>query len=600
MKPSLPAINLTLKAAASAIVIAAAFFTTSCSKKTSIDTASPSDPSAKAAAVSQPAKSPEPEPFTAQLDEVQGAMIFYSLQHPKLISQGLNKLIAEIPEASYARVLLETYGAQYGYPEFSELAADASIGIYQPAQSLEQLKRGGQSPVIFMKVKEGGKIWNALVNQFGMRAQKRGEWTLFARSPSDDIFEAVANPDAVIARLSAPQAENVRMWAGLNGAMRDTYQSLISEIITKAIDKSAIPDTEKTAFNAYAGIILPELFASTHSARASLHFADTGLRINYGAQFKPDSPLGTFARYRSDATPVVGQYIANDSLLSASVRYVPKAAQDVFDYLTGLFLKVDYPPFSTPLAQFKKDYADYWKQMDGCGAMTIDMEMDLENLEAPKSKADTFVAYSGKFDRRSMSYMKASIDLAEKFINQISAIAAQSSDKKIPRITLSSESNAATIDGNTFDAMTLGVTGGEIEIPPQKTYYGAAGGNLITASSEATIQKRLPALLAQKTLPGNVTEANPLAPYDIMSMTLNGGALVDFVCKTSRIDLSDPDRQAAFASIKDTYKQTTPACVTIETRQAAITYKADIPYKFISASVKLGQYTYAAKRQDAK
>lgn len=579
MKSSLPAIAR--KAATCLIAIAAAFFTASCSKK------------------------PAPEPFTGKLDNVEGAMVFYSFQHPKRITQGIDKLIAEIPEAAYARILLETYGAPYGYPEFSELAADADIGVYLPAQSLEQLQSAQKvTPIFFMKLsREDGKIWNAFVNGFGMRVRRHGEWALFAHSPDDAVFDTVKNPDAVIARLSTPQAENVRMWAALDGEMGATYQKLAIKSIGDAIAKSTLPDAEKKAFNAYAGVIFPEIFANLHSAGASLHFADTGLRINYGAQFKPDSQLGTLARYHSDATPVIGQYIANDSLLSATIRYVPKGSETFFDYVADTFLKVDYPPFAAPFAQLRKDYAGYWDQPDGCGAMTIDMEMDFADLKAPKSKAETFVANSGAFDGRiTQRAMKATIGIAQQVITGFTNIAAQATDKKIPVITISAEDAAKNIAGHAFDAITVGVTGGDVVVPSQTTYYGVAGGNLISASSEAIIEKHLPSMLAKKTVSGNVAEANPLAPYDIASMTVNGGALVDLVCKTARVDLSDPDRQAVFAGIKERYKEAEPFRVTLEARQAAVTYKANIPYKFISASVKLAQYTYtyAPKGQKAK
>lgn len=565
------------KTIACILASAAVFFTAACSKKT------------------------EPEAFTAQLEDVEGAMFFYSMQHPKLISQGLNSLIAEIPEASYARVLLETYGGRFGYPEFTEIATGSNIGVILPAASLSQMKQGRTPPVVFIKLKEGGKIWNMFTMQLGMRAKKHGEWTMFA--PKDEAFATVTNPDAVIARLNVPQPENLRIWARLNGETVDIYKTLLDDVIAEALNKSALPEAEKTAFETYARVLIGEILTATHNGHASVHLANDGLRITCGVQFKPDTPIGTFLRYRSDAKPAVARYVANDSLLSASIRYTPKAGKELSDYITNRLLTVDYPPVSGPLAKLSKDYLDanYWEKMDGCGAMTMDMEMDLDNPKAPKSKADTFVAYSGKFDAQAMKQMQAGFEFAQQLVGHLLTVArSQNSASSVPRISLSTESNAATVEGSSFDAMVINISGAGMDMPSQKTYYGIPGGNLVTASSEEILKKRLPSLLAKKTLPENVGEANPLQPYDIMSMTVSGGAVVDLVCKTSKIDLSDADRQAAFASIKEMYKQTRPARCVVEARQADCTYKVDIPYKFVSASVKLGQYTYAAKRADAK
>lgn len=562
-----------LKTAACLIALAAAFLTTSCSRTAA------------------------PEPFTAQLENIDGAMLFYSLQHPKLISECIDNLINEIPEASYARIALETYGGQLGYPEFSEIAAGTNIGVVQPSVPPEQLRRGKLAPIVFMKVKEDGKIWNILANMLRMKTKKHGDWTMFAES--DAAFDTVKNPDAIIAKLSAPQAENIRIWARIDEENLDAYKALINKTISDAIGKSKLPAEEKNAFNSYAGLLVGEILDSTHNGHASLHLAKDSVRISYGLQFKPDTPIGTFLRYRSEAKPVVGKYIANDALLSATVRYVPQAGKELSDYMTGLLLKVDYKPFSEPLAKLKQDYANYWNQMDGCGAMTMNMNMDFTNPKAPKTEADTFAAYTGKYDRQTMQYMKNSVDLAQKFITQILAIAKQSGAKNTPQMSISTEADAAKIEGSTFDAMVINATSGETSMT-QKTYYGVIGGNLITASSEAAIQKRLPALLAKQPLTGNVADATPLQPYDILSMSLNGSALVDMVCKTAKIDLSDPDRQAAFDNIKSAYKKSAPAQVSVEARQADAAYKINIPYKFIAASIKLGQYTYSSAKTSGR
>ena len=564
-----------LRLLATAIALATAFLAASCSKT-----------SASA-----------PEAFTAQLENIDGVRMLYSLQHPKLIAQCLDKLIAEVPEASYGRILLENYGKQFGYPEFTEIAAGSNIGILQLMLPIKEYKQRPSMPIFFIKLKENGKIWNALVNQFGMSVRKHGEWAMFAQSAT--AIDSVPDPDAIIARLSAPQAENLRVFVSFYGEAAAAYKDFNNDMISTLIGRSTLPDAEKIAFAAYARILFGEIFDSLHSGYASLNLGDTGVSLVYGAQFKPDTPIGTFLRYRSDATPDIGlgRYLANDAILTTSYRYTPKAAKDLADHLINRIIKVDYPPFSEPLAKFHKDGAIYWEQDGGCGAMTNNMKIDMTNLQAPQTTSDTFSAHSGKFDQQSRQYIQSTIELVQKLATHMLTIVSQASAKKVPQISITSATDALTLEGISFDAMTMNITAAtkDITIPPQTTYFGIANGNLVTSSNEATLKKRLPALLAKKVQPDNVAAANPLQPYDLVSMSTNGSALADMVFDTAKIDMTDTDAQATLASIKELYKQSGPIRGTVEARQAALTFKADIPYKFISASVKLGRYVYSVK-----
>lgn len=569
---TLPAL---VKTTACILALASIFFTASCAKKTAA-----------------------PEPFTAQLEDIEGAMFFYSLQHPKLISQGIDKLIAEVPEASVARILLETYGAKFGYPEFTEIETGSNIGLFMPADLSNPLKQDKRNMVIFIKLKEGGKIWNNLVEQAGMIAKKHGDWTLLAQT--DEALAAVPNPDAVIAKLSAPQAEHLRTWTRLNGEVASHIKARLNDAIAEAIKKSKLPDAEKTAFTDYASILADELFDSLHSAHGRIHLGAKGVQLAYGAQFKPDTPLGTFFRYRTDTAPANAQYIANDALTSGVFRYTPEAAKDLADHITNQILKVDYPPFAKPLADLNTTYADRWNKAGGHGVLAMDIDMDIENPFSPKVEVEQFVVESGKFDQQSMQQINAGMELAQSIMNHCLAIATQSGARNMPGLDITAGGEPKTIEGVEFSSVTinLSVPGGPTQ--NQTTYYGITGGNMVTATSEKVITKRLPALLAKKPLAGNIAETVTLRPYELMGMTLNGAALVDLVCKTSKIDLTDADRKAMFESVKENYNRSAPLRIAVEARQADITYNVDIPYKFISASVKLGQYTHAIKRQDKK
>jgi len=542
-------------------------------------------------------KTPAPEPFTAQLDDIDGAMFFASLQHPKLIVQGLNKLTAEIPEASFLTMLLAARAGQFGYPEFTDIAPGANIGLYLPVQPLDELKHGTTPPILIIKLKENGKIWNLLVKQAGMSAKKIGDWTMFAQNDAD--FASVKNPAALTARLAAPQTENIRLWARLNGETAAAYETALNDTIAKTLAQSKLPAPEKTAFTAYARALLGELLTSTHSAHATLNLGDTGLRLSYGAQFKPDSPAGTALRYRSHATPTVAQYITNDTLYSGVVRMTPKAIEDYSNHLTDLILKVDYPPISEPLAKLKQDTAFMNKQMDGTYAATanLDMNLDFKNPRASKNHPDYFYVYSGKFDERSLPPLRNAFDIAKKFADQILAFAREKTGPDMPALAITNEPNALTIDGAKFDAFTLDVTNAKLDMPSLtvRYYYGIAGGNMILATKEETLKTRLPALLARKKLPNNVADANPLQPYEMMNFSINGAPLTDLVTKITKLDLTDTDNQSAIADIKDAYKQTTPVRTILTARQADATITIDIPYKFVAASVRLGRYVYSIK-----
>ena len=559
-------------------------------------------------------KTPAPEKFTdtAQLENIDGAMAFYSFQHPKLVVQSLDKLAAEIPEAAFLNALLSAQGARLGYPDFTEIAAGTNIGVYQPAMSLDELKlKRGQraflSQVFFIKLKENGKIWNMLTRQLHLQTRKQGDWTMFAFDTA--AFDAVKNPDALIARLSAPQTETLRAWFSLDGDMAAAYQTLLDDALSKALSAGTLPDAEKTAFAAYAKILIGEFFASAQSARASLTLGDTSLQITGGIQNKPDSPLGIFARYRSDATPDTARYIANDAILTGVIRITPKAQRDLAEHFADQLLTVDYPPVSEPIAKLKTacDTSGYWKQMDGCVAMSMNMSMDLSDLQAPKTEGKNFTVTSGKFDTGTLQIMDESIAIAQKLVSQMMAYAVRHAPagnlgRDLPEITFPA-TQPVKIEGVDFSAWTMQIRAGSENgaaarprlLQKQTTYYGVAGGNLVTASNEADLKTRLPALLAKKVLPDNIAAANPLQPYDIASMSLNGGALTDMICATARLDMTDTDAQATIADIKSLYAQSGPARLTMEARQAALEYKADIPYKFIAASVRLGRYIYSVK-----
>jgi len=548
-------------------------------------------------------KTPAPEAFTdtARLENIDGAAAFYTFQHPKLIAQGINKLTAEIPEASYLNMVLAAYGGRLGYPEFTEIAAGTNVGIYQAAMSLDELQRHRQPVfILFVKLKENGKIWNALTNQIGLQSRKLGDWAMFAKNTAD--FDAVKNTGALIARLSAPQAETCRAWFCLNGDTAAPYKTLLTDAISKTLSRSALADAEKTAFAAYARVIIGEILDSTHSATITLNLGDTGVSITEGAQFKPDSPVGIFSRYRSDATPDIARYIANDAIISGVFRFTPKAQRDLSDYLINTVLKVDYPPVSEPLAQFQKNIGSYWEQIGGCGALTINQKIDLANPRGPKFTADTFAAYSGKFDPPSTrQYLQSVVGMAQGLMaNMLDVVRANITRARaddLPQISITSATDALTVGDINFDSMTINITPAKqsVHIPPQTTYFGVADGSLVSSSNEATLKKRLPALLAQNPLPDNVAAANPLQPYDLLSMILNGAPLADMVCDAAKIDLTDTDAQATIADIKESYQQSGPARMTVEARQATLALKVDIPYKFISAGVKLGRYVYSVK-----
>ncbi|MEY4488195.1 MAG: hypothetical protein RIQ79_703 [Verrucomicrobiota bacterium] len=222
-------------------------------------------------------------PFTAQLTEIEDVQAIYSLRHPKLILADLDKLMAAVPEAGMLRMVLPQLTA-YGYPEFSELAADTNIGVAMLKLTPEDITAGKPAFVGFAKLKEGGKIWTALI-QAGLTLQKHDDWTWIAKDPA--AFAKITHFATITARLDRPQTAELVAWGRSSPELLAKAKELIlPELLGKL---STRPADEQKAFAAYADVLWSYL-AQLHSVGGSLDLNDQGVTITYSGQFLPTAP----------------------------------------------------------------------------------------------------------------------------------------------------------------------------------------------------------------------------------------------------------------------------------------------------------------------
>jgi hypothetical protein len=243
-------------------------------------------------------QSSEVQKFTGKLTEIEGVQVLYTLRHPKLINLELEKLMTQIPEAAMARMFMGNLAA-FGYPEFSELAANTNIGVAMLDTSGAETQSGKPVVVGFAKLKENGKIWNFL-NQSGFVFQKQGEWVLISKDVT--AFAKIKAPAAIIAQIEQPQDEEVRIWGRVSPSLLATAK----ETLIPALDAklSARTPEEKKAILAYVDVLWGYV-AQLHSGGASLDLNDQGIAIGYNGQFLPDTAVGRALRRDLGPSPKI-------------------------------------------------------------------------------------------------------------------------------------------------------------------------------------------------------------------------------------------------------------------------------------------------------
>jgi len=314
-----------------------------------------------------PAAPAGPEPFTGQLTEVPGVQAVVSIRHPKLLNQDLEKLMAGVPEAAMLRAVLMRAEA-FGYPEFSEIAAGSNVGVaFTPLfDGPAGVARADPKFILFVKLNTRGNLWNLLTKAEHLAHTRHGDWTLFAKSQAD--FSRLASPDAVIAQLDKPQAEDIRAWFRATPGLVEQVKAKIREALKPKLE--TLPEAKRKAALAYLDSICA-LVSQLHSIDAGLTLGDKGISLTGSYQFYPGSPIGNALSYPPGPRPAVADFVRGDALVAFAARYNPAAQRDLMDQVLDMLIAVDYPPLAEKLRSFRTDYLAIGDSVDGGAAGTI-------------------------------------------------------------------------------------------------------------------------------------------------------------------------------------------------------------------------------------
>lgn len=534
------------------------------------------------------ASATEPAPFTAELTEIPGVQAVYTLRHPKLINADLEKLMAAVPETALARMFLGQLTA-YGYPEFTELAADTNMGVALLELDEATLTAGKPSFIAFAKLKEGGKIWSAL-QQSGLALETRGEWTWISRDAA--LFAQLTSGDAVTAHIARPQTEEIKVWGRATPVLLTALKSKVMPAFeAKLADR---PAEDRQALNAYADILWAYL-AQIHSGGGSIDLGDTGLTIAYSAQFLPDSALGTWLRYPHGPEPKIAASVPGDGLFNIVLRQNAPAQARFFEGLFDALIAVDYPKVSVPLKAHKDTFISLIKSSDAGAVVTMDMTMP-DGDKAPEFSL--FGVYAGHFTEAQLSdYYRQSAAFTDTFGNAFfTGMSSLAPMQPASSMKSSLNEDVATIEGVRFGTFTTTITTGTQEPVVTVQYYGVANGNYIFATKEADLRAKLPAIVSKKKVATPVSIA--LTGDDALIGTVRGDRVVDMVVEGLKLDLSDADTRAQVNTLKGGFAAADSPRMVVSAAQAKGVFTLSIPYQFISQSVRLGQFAAAHKASE--
>ncbi|MCX6937080.1 MAG: hypothetical protein NTU80_04165 [Verrucomicrobia bacterium] len=534
------------------------------------------------------AQATPPLPFTGQLTELEGVQAVVSLRHPKLILGDLDKLMAAVPEAGMLRMVLPQL-TPYGYPEFSEFAPDANIGVALLESTAPVSGKTPSRAVAFAKLKPDGKIATALVKS-GLVLEVRGEWTWITKDAAD--FAQIKAPEALLAYINRPQTAELRAWGRATPAVLGELKTVLwSKLQTQLASRDP---AEQKAASAYHDILWSYL-AELHSGGASLDFNDQGIALEYRAQFLPDSALGKLARYPAGPTPRVAPFVSADALMNAVVRQNMTGQTEFVSGFLDKMTAVDFPPFAESLKRAGTSYLAYAAQTDGGAVVTLDMTMP----EAGKTPVvEFFGVQTGEFTPVAVSALyRDGIALGKQFNHALfSALAVLAPDAPMPELKQVLKENALAIDGIAFGSVTT-TSSLKGQTTTQLQYYGVVDGSLVYSMGEEALRKKLPALRAQKPLADAVPSS--FQDGEVLVATISGAKIVDRVGSGLQLNLADPDVSGRIASLKKAYTDGGPVRMTVSARQAEAVMNVTIPYAFIAQSVQLGQFANANRKPGA-
>jgi len=519
-------------------------------------------------------------PFAGQLTEVEGVQAIVSLKHPQLVNQDLGKMMTAVPEAAMLRMVLSSLSA-YGYPDFADIAPGSNLGVAVVTVDAADLRTRSAVVVGFAKLQAGGKLWTVL-QQHDLVLQKHGDWTLIGADSA--AIAKLKSPDAVIAYLEKPQDQDLRVWVRTSPAFVATIKDAVVPVLQPRL--AGFPADKQKAALAYLDAV-QSLVQQLHSVEFSIAFENEGLKLAYAFQFLPDSPAGILFRSPAGPLPVVARSISADALATWWGRSNPKALGDFINSVFNTLLAVDYPPAAERLKKLQATYAAIMAGADGGSAGAFDLTA-VAGGGPGKTKARFLIVQSGAVAPQVVhDYFRQS-----QLFNDPLPILLRPSLQRAGFGPMSRHSvlvsGAATVDGISFDSLTVTSSLNGTEISRVTQYCGDVDGSIVVADSPATLEKYLPALRARKALPDGI--AVPDHPDEFQHFSLNGGKLVDLVAAVAKADLTNAEVALQIKDLKAGFAAAPPLTLTTTIGQARVTMTLAAPYKFIEAGVHFGVY----------
>ncbi len=526
-----------------------------------------------------------------KLEEVDGALIAYSIRHPKLIIGDLNKMMQEIPEASIMQIFLSQFVA-FGYPEFTEIETGSKIGAFLIDLPFDELKASNSAPIVFCaKLKENGKIWKQIEKMGNVFIKKHNDWVFFAEN--EKMLGKVKNLDAYINFLQREQSEEFYAWINVKPSLIDDVRVEIDKEINGIDTNESFTPEMRNAAKEYLRV-LAEQIKSLHSINYSADLQDTGAQIKYAFQFKPDSEYGKWALQPSNQDVKAAQSVSADALITFLSRSNPKATEVLVNHILNAFAQVNYAPVSNGIKDYQKAIEPWLKASDGSYFGNMDFQLDLKNEKKPVD-VKTFFVYTGKYSEESVRpYWEQSIKLGNQLVSFILKKVTEDSDSTI-NMEYTYTTNAFSLEGITFDLLGFNMTTDEETISEPIYYAGVKNGNMILGSNEEMLRKNLPPFIANEKIDNSIYKLNALKENEMMNMAVNGANVVSLITQAMDLGEDDTDIKAALEEFQNNYKLAGPVTLTSSLAQAKADVTITVPYKFVANSIRFGQYLFSSK-----
>jgi hypothetical protein len=433
--------------------------------------------------------------------------------------------------------------------------------------------------ILFVKLAEDGKLWDFLTVSQHLAHTRRGGWTLFAKGEAD--FARLPSPDAVIALLEKPQAEDIKLW------FRST-PGLVREIADKVrisfkVKLEALPEAKRKAALAYLDVV-SALASQLHSIEVGFTLGDRAILLTGSYQFNPGSPIGNSLSYPPGPYPAIASSVRGDALLALAARFNPAAQRDLMGSVLDSLVAVDYPPFAEKLKSFRTHYLAIADAIDGGAAANLDLTVARENGKSA-THPRFFYAISGHVDDTAARGYFEEAQLfnltADGFLKPANPAVVIEHHNQFTR-------DALKLDGATFDSVHFSTSVNGTATADFTEYLGAVGGNLVVADGEATLRAQLPALRAGTALPNGIRV--PLAGDEILGADMNGGKLAEIAAAEAGLNTRDPDVAAQLANLKAEYAAGGPVHAGLANGQARAEFRLTVPYKFVCGTIHLSAY----------